>query len=145
RTSIPVTVDEHDRGTVVASGAEEVAVDRVRCAFGRDGVRGSAQRLRGNLASVEVRHDPLVGARVRRAVEVGVELFEREQFGERGAGLPLAHACSAGSNSGTKISPCSSNTTRTGIPIVTDSGSQFTMFVMNRSPSCSGSSTIAIT
>ena len=35
--------------------------------------------------------------------------------------------------------------TCTGMPIRTSSGAQFTMFVVSRRPSCSGSSTIATT
>ena len=56
----------------------------------------------------------------------------------------LGH-CHAGLNTGTYASPCSRNSTCTGMPIATSSAAQPTMFVIKRRSACSSSATIAIT
>ena len=55
-----------------------------------DGVRRSSERLRGHLATVEVGHELL--RRVPPAVQVGVDLFEREQLEQDLGGARRAHA-----------------------------------------------------
>jgi len=79
-------------------------------------------------------------------------LVGRDQQNARADRLPAPSAAPAvgasqtsGSKTGTSSSPCGSNRTRTGIPISTAPGAQFTMLVAMRKSSCSGSCTMAMT
>ena len=79
RTTISVSTYFEGHRKVLVPSAKEIAVERMRSAFGINRKRSSSERLSSNLASVE-RGPPWFN--IDSSVEVLVELFQSEDLKE---------------------------------------------------------------
>ncbi len=99
----------------------------------------------GLLTSIGQAHDLLIASGFTQddLVETTARLLHRMATGLSPGQASLPER--TGPNTGTAISPCCSNRTRTGMPISISLGSQSTMLLAIRRSSCSGSCTMAMT